>query len=175
MKAIQVSIAAAVVLSFVTWNVSAGLFSISVKGTEYSDSGVFKLSNATFIQDCGVSNATQLAAVVDDINSNITALVTVDACGTVLCTNLIATVCSSQTAATGPGKGVAAAILTVNSPDSNTTGQAFAFVSATVSNETSVVSLKGKGNLTLCSTFGAVVNGTFSISGPFKRGKNCDQ
>ena len=175
MKATRVAIAVVVVLSLVTLNVPAGLFSISMKGTVYSNDGVSKLSNAGLTSECSLSSGTQLAAVIDDINSNITALVTVDPCGNILCTNLTATVCSSETAATGPGKGLVAATLILSPAENSFTGEAFIFASGTVSNETSVVSLKGKGTLILCVDPGVVVNGTFSISGPFKRGKNCDQ
>jgi len=174
-KATRVSIAVAVVLSLVTLNVPARLFSISVKGTEYSDSGVTKLSNANFISDCTSSNGAQLAAVIDDINSNITALVTVDSCGNILCTNMIVTVCSSQIAGSASGKGVAAATLLFATPNDSVTGEGFILASGTVSNETVVTSIKGKGTVALCSTNNDVINATFSVSGAFKPGKNCDQ
>jgi hypothetical protein len=172
-----VSIAVAVVLSLITLSVTAGLFNVTVKATRYRSTGTTldakKLSNLDFISECTSSNTAKLVVEVDDINSNITAIVTVDECGNVLCTNLLVSAQCGQVAGSSNGKGVAAAVLTFASPDASVNGVGFLLASGTTTNDTTVVSLKGKGTVTLCDTNGDVLTGTLSISGPFKHGKNC--
>jgi hypothetical protein len=172
-----VSVAAAAVLSLVTLSVTAGQFNVSLKATRYRTTGstldVKKLSNLDFISDCTSSNGAKLVIEADDINSNITAVVTVDECGTILCTNLIVSAQCGQVAGQSNGKGAVAAALTFTSPDDSVNGVGFLLATGTTTNDTTIVSLKGKGTVTLCNTNGDVLTGTISISGPFKRGKNC--
>ena len=177
MKAMRVSVAVAAILSLVTLSVTAGQFNVSVKATRYRSAGTTldakKLSNLDFITDCTSSTGAKLVVEADDINSNITALVTVDACGNVLCTNLIISAECGQVAGQSSGKGTVATALTFASLNASVNGVGFLLATGTTSNDTVVTSLKGKGTVTLCNTNGDVITGTISISGPFKRGKNC--
>jgi len=173
-KAIRVSVAVAVVLSFVTLSVTAGLFNIRVQVKRYNAGGLARESNGDFISNCTDTNGAKLVAVVDDLNSNIAAIATVDQCGNVLCTNLTVTSNCSQVGSNYNGTAVGVAGLTFSSSQLNGTGFFALHGSVNRTNPTEIASLHGKGEVVLCDTNGDVLAGTVFVTGRFKPRRNCD-
>ncbi len=183
MKAIRIAVAVAAVFSLVTLNVRAGLYNVKIALTEYQSGGealgVVKVSNADFTEECTSSNTAKLVAIIDDADVGPTAIVTVDPCGDVICTNLIFTqLCESDG---GPSNGATfkdtqAERISVASPgDTPFTGAGFLLSKITESpnDSTDISAFTSKGTLTLCDTEGDVLNGTITITTLFKPGPGC--
>jgi hypothetical protein len=180
MKAMRIAVAVAVVSSLITLSAPAGLFDVKLKVNRYRSNGetldVTSLGAVDFTSQCTNDPSATLVAVFDTFQSNLTAIVTVDDCGNILCTNLVLTGLCFQDG--GAVKGAVASVqvaatIQLDSPDAVLSGATFLLGKTTVNTNGTVITLSVKGNTTLCSTNGDVYTGTIAISGPFKPGKSC--
>jgi hypothetical protein len=183
MKVIRIAIAVAAVFSLVTLNVGAGLYNVKIALTRYVTGGealgVVKVGNADFIEQCTSSNTAKLVAIIDDADEGPTAIVTVDPCGDIICTNLVVSqLCESDG---GPSNGAtfkdtqAERISVASLGDTPFTGAGFLLSKITESpnDSTDITAFTSKGTLTLCDVNGDVLNGTITISGLFKPSSSC--
>src|SRR5271170_1588372 len=183
MKVIRIAVAVAAVFALVTLNVRAGLYNVKIALTRYETGGealgVVKVSNADFTEQCTSSNTAKLVAIIDDADVGPTAIVTVDPCGDIICTNLVvAQLCEADG---GPSDGATfkdtqAERVSVASPgETPFTGAGFLLNKITESpnDSTDIIAYASKGTLTLCDVNGDVLNGTIAISGLFKPVPGC--
>ena len=182
MRIMRSSITVAVVLSVAAVSIRAEMFAVKLKLTGYAGGGTtlgrVPLSSAALASSCISTTGTQLAAIVDDATSNITALVTVDTCGNVLCTDLTVTASCSQMGVSSTAKaltGRSVAHIQYASPTAAITGDGFLLEQGTANptNSADVTAYTATGTMNLCNARGQVIAGTISIKGPIKVGKNC--
>jgi hypothetical protein len=185
MKAICLVGGLCVVVAVAVYQSSAALIDVKISGTSYNsaDSGQelaeTKLSDANFISDCTDTPGAKLVAEVDDIDVGPTVIMTVDPCGDVLCTNLIFTTLCNQNGATSNGSTeteVSAVHVSIVSPSGALVGGGFLSEKAVGSpvNSFDVISFSASGYAAFCNTNnGSVLSTTLSISGAFKKGKDC--
>lgn len=183
MKAVQVVGAVAMVLISAALDASAQqpLFKTKITVMRYrSISGetmeTKAVTTSDFIALC--TNSTSAQLVVALTNGVPDALLVVDPCGNLICTNIVITTNCVQQAGTSNGtvgKALIAARFSAQRPDGSLTGGGHIIGKATVNvtNSEDVSSYSAKGSLSLCDTNGNVYVGSLTISGAFKPGKNC--
>ena len=184
MKVMRSFIAVMVVLSVAAVSVRAGMFAVKMKLTGYAPNqgGTAlvhaPLSGADFVSNCTNIPGAQLAAIVDDATSNITAIVTVDPCANILCTNLTITTSCDQVGVSSNGKaltGLSATRVQYDSPNAFVSGDGFLLEKGTANptNSADVTAYTVKGTVNLCNGSGAIIAGSITIKVPIKIGKNC--
>jgi len=181
-KAIRIALTVAAVLLVATISVPAGEFAVKLKLTGYArdQAGTALVHVPLGVLSCSNAPGAQLAALVDDATSNITALVTVDACGNVLCTDLVVTASCSQLGVSSNGKALTGLSAThvqynMNSAQIVLNGDGFLLEQGTANptNSTDVTAYTAKGTINLCNSTGAIIAGTITVGKPIKIGKNC--
>ena len=180
MKPMRVAVAVAVVTSLITLSAPAGRFNVKLKVTRYRSNGdtldAQSLAGADFASQCTNDPSATLVVEYDIVQSNVTAIVTVDDCGNTLCTNFVVTGICFQEGGTVKGAVASAQIaatLQLDAPDASVTGSTFLLGKGTANTNGTVTTFSAKGNATLCATNRDVYTGTISINGLFKPGKNC--
>jgi hypothetical protein len=183
-KSMRIGITVAAVLLVATVSVRAEMFAVKVKFTGYTRDNAgtglahVSLSGVQLISSCTNAPGAQLAAIVDDATSNITAVVTVDTCGNIFCTNLTITTSCDQVGVSSNGKtltGLSATHVQYSAPGAGLTGDGFLLEKGTANptNSAAVTAYTAKGVINLCTGSGAIISGTITVSGPIKIGKNC--
>ena len=180
MKAMRVAVAVAIVLSVITLSARAGLFSVKLKITRYRTNGVTldttSMAASDFASQCTNDPSSSLVAVFDTVQSNVTAIATVDECGNIVCTNLIVTGLCFQGSDSIKGAVASlqiAANLQLNAPDASLSGATFLLGKGSSDTNGTLITFTAKGNTTLCATNGDVYTGSITIGGLFKPGKGC--
>lgn len=180
MKAMRVAVAVAIGLSVVTLSARAGLFTVSLKMTRYRSNGqtldTKAVTAADFTSQCTTDSSPSLVAVFDAVQSNVTAIATVDECGNVLCTNLVVTGLCFQGSDSVKGAVASlqiAANLQLDAPDASLAGATILLGKGSSNTNGTLITFSAKGNTTMCATNGDVYTGTIAIGGLFKPGKGC--
>ena len=182
MKAMRIALTIAAMLSVATVSVPGGMFAVKLKLTGYArDQAGTALQHVPLAAlSCTTNSGTQLAAIVDDATSNITALVTVDSCGNILCTDLVVTASCSQLGVSGNGKTLTGLSATHVQYNMNSTtivlnGDRFLLEQGTANptNSADVTAYTAKGTINLCNSHGDIIAGTITVGKPIKIGKNC--
>ncbi|HVM63115.1 MAG TPA: hypothetical protein VMV72_19810 [Verrucomicrobiae bacterium] len=186
MKSLRIAVAVTVVLSSVVPIVRAAptLVNVQIKALAYnsisdeSAMDVTPFTQATLISECTSEKGAALCEVVGDSETNGTMIVTVDPCGVILCTNLVMTTLCDQIAITSNGRSetdLLASHEAFSSPSNLYTGDGFLLTTGVCSptDSTAITGYSGKGTITLCQSDGAVITGTITLKGLFKKAKDC--